>query len=207
MSNSSLSFSRRQFVRFASVAGALPLVASRAVTAAVAGGAALVAPAVAMANGTPFSNGIDASTYTGGDGSYSRYAKDGIKLGLIEAYPVNFTDDTGHRTGWNTDMVMAALGHVGITNVDFQIGPFQTLVPGLQSSRFDLLASDVHVTPERVKVIDFTAPVFWYGDTLAVPQGIRPTSTAGRIWRAMLSEWASARTTRRCCSSERILPI
>ena len=121
---------------------------------------------------TVFYNGIDASTYTGGDGSFGRYAKDGIKLGLIEAYPVNFTDDSGQRTGWNTNMVMASvLGHVGIAKVDFIIGPFQTLVPGLQSSRFDLLASDVHVTAERVKVIDSTAPVLWYGDTLAVPQG------------------------------------
>ena len=130
-----------------------------------------MAPVVALASGAPFSNGIDASTYTGGDGSYARYVKDGIKLGLIEAYPVNFTDDSGKRTGWNTDMVMAALEHVGISNIEFNIGPFQTLGQACRASRFDLLASDVHVTPERVKVIDFTAPVFWYGDTLAVPQG------------------------------------
>src|SRR5207248_1756753 len=141
MSDATSSVTRRQFVRLAAVASALPLVGGRAAAAALAGGAALIAPAMALASGTPFSNGIDASNYAGGDGSYARYAKDGIKLGLIEAYPVNFTDDSGKRTGWNTDMVMAALGHVGIGNVEFNIGPFQTLVPGLQSSRFDLLAS------------------------------------------------------------------
>jgi ABC-type amino acid transport substrate-binding protein len=171
MSDAHPSFTRRQFVRLATVASALPLIGGRAAAASLAAGAAVLTPALAFASGTPFSNGIDASTYTGGDGSYARYAKDGIKLGLIEAYPVNFTDQSGQHTGWNTDMVMAALGHVGISNVEFLIGPFQTLVPGLQSSRFDLLASDVHVTPQRVQVIDFTAPVFWYGDTLAVPQG------------------------------------
>jgi ABC-type amino acid transport substrate-binding protein len=162
------SFSRRQFVRLVALAGALPV---RVSAAAAAGTAALVAPAVASANGTPFSNGIDASTYTGGDGSYARYSKDAIRLGLIEQYPVNFTDSNGQRTGWNTDMVVAALGHAGIGNIDYVIGPFETLVPGLQSSRFDLLASDVHVTPQRIQVIDFTGPVFWYGDTLAVPKG------------------------------------
>jgi polar amino acid transport system substrate-binding protein len=29
----------------------------------------------------------------------------------------------------------------------------------------------VHVTPERIQVIDFSAPVFWYGDALFVPKG------------------------------------
>jgi ABC-type amino acid transport substrate-binding protein len=163
-------FTRRQFVRLAAIAGAVPL-AVPASTAVLTGVASAVAPAVALAAGTPFANGIDASTYTGGDGSYAKYSKDGIKLGLIEQYPVNFTDSSGQRTGWNTDMVIAALGHAGIGNVDYVIGPFETLVPGLQSSRFDLLASDVHVTPQRIQVIDFTGPVFWYGDTLAVPKG------------------------------------
>ena len=132
MSDSTSSFSRRQFVRLATLAGALPLIGGRAAAAALAGGAALIGPALALAAATPFSNGIDASTYAGGDGSFARYVKNGIKLGLIEAYPVNFTDASGQRTGWNTDMVMAALGHVGISNVEYDIGPFQTLVPGLQ---------------------------------------------------------------------------
>jgi polar amino acid transport system substrate-binding protein len=164
------SFTRRQFVRFAAVVGAIPL-GVRTAAVAVPATAALGAPAVALASATPFSNGIDASTYAGGDGSYGRYVSNGIRLGMVEEYPVNFTDSTGQRTGWNTDLVMAALGHVGIAKVDYVIGPFQTLIPGLQSSRFDLLASDVHVTPQRIQVIDFTAPVFWYGDTLAVPSG------------------------------------
>ena len=84
MSDSPLSVSRRQFVRLAGVAGALSLIGGRAATAVgLASGVALIAPVVALASGTPFSNGIDASTYTGGDGSYARYVKDGIKLGLI----------------------------------------------------------------------------------------------------------------------------
>jgi ABC-type amino acid transport substrate-binding protein len=168
---SKTSFTRRQFVRFAAVVGAIPLGVRTAAAVAIPASAALAAPAVALANTTPFSNGIDASTYTGGDGSYARYVSNGIRLGMVEEYPVNFTDSGGQHTGWNTDLVMAALNHVGIGKVDYVIGPFQTLIPGLQSSRFDLLASDVHVTPQRIQVIDFTAPVFWYGDTLAVPQG------------------------------------
>jgi hypothetical protein len=62
------SFTRRQFVRLATIAGAVPL-AVPASTAVLTGLATAVTPAVALAAGTPFANGIDASTYTGGDRS------------------------------------------------------------------------------------------------------------------------------------------
>jgi ABC-type amino acid transport substrate-binding protein len=156
----SLAFARRAFVRLAAVAPFAAMASSLVGTARRA-----------FAAGRPFANGIDPATYVGGDGSYARYAKDGVRLGLIEAFPVNYTDPSGKRTGWNTDLVLAALERSGITKHEFVEGPWETMVPGLQSSRFDLLASDVHVTPERVKIIDFTIPIFWYGDALFVPAG------------------------------------
>jgi ABC-type amino acid transport substrate-binding protein len=157
--------SRRRFVGMASAMGALPLVGRAALPAAAA-------PAAQEAAGEPFPNGINAARYVGGDGSYQKYKDDGLRLGLIEAFPVNFTDpETGQRTGWNTDIVLGALKHIGIDKYEFVDGLWESMVPGLQSSRFDLLASDVHVTPERIEIIDFSAPVFWYGDALFVHKG------------------------------------
>ena len=151
----------------ASALGALPVVGQDAAQAA----ANLPAP-LQTRRAAAFPNGIDATKYVGGDGSYEKYREDGIRLGLIEAFPVNYTDkETGQRTGWNTDIVVAALGKSGITKIEFVEGPWESMVPGLQSGRFDLLASDVHVTPERVKIIDFSTPVFWYGDVLVVHEG------------------------------------
>jgi polar amino acid transport system substrate-binding protein len=154
--------SRRRFVGMASAMSALPILGSL--------------PRAAAAQGTPaagseaFANGINATDYVGGDGSYQKYVEEGLRLGLIEAFPVNYTEN-GKRTGWNTDIVLRALEHSGITKYEFVEGPWESMVPGLQSSRFDLLASDVHVTPERIQVIDFSAPVFFYGDALFVPKG------------------------------------
>ena len=134
--------------------------------------AAAATPTPQEAGGEAFPNGINATNYVGGDGSYQKYHDGSLRLGLIESFPVNFTDpETGDRTGWNTDIVLRALEHAGITNVEFVDGPWESMVPGLQSGRFDLLASDVHVTPERIEIIDFSAPVFWYGDALFVPKG------------------------------------
>ena len=157
---------RRRFVGIASAIGTLPVV----------GGlprAAAATPARQEAGGEAFPNGINATDYVGGDGSYQKYLDDGLRLGLItELYPVNFTDpETGDRTGWNTDIVLRALEHTGITDVEFVDGIWESMVPRTPSGRFDLLASDVHVTPERIEIIDFSAPAFWYGDALFVPTG------------------------------------
>ena len=162
-SNSAVS--RRRFVGIASAVGALPILGRSALGAAAA-------PAMQEVAGEAFPNGINVTRYTGADGSYEKYRTEGIRLGLIEAFPVNFTDpETGERTGWNTDIVLRALAHCGIDKIEYVDGPWDSMVPGLQSGRFDLLASDVHVTPERIEIIDFTAPTFWYGDALFVPAG------------------------------------
>jgi len=164
---SAFSVSRRRLVGMAASAGAAPLAGGLARSGKVA-----AAPALQDGGGEAFPSGINPIDYVGGDGSYQKYKDDGVRLGLIESFPVNYTDpETGERTGWNTDIVLAALKHAGLDKYEFVDGPWESMVPGLQSGRFDLLASDVHVTPERVEVIDFSTPVFWYGDALFVPEG------------------------------------
>ena len=162
MDETRMSVSRRRLVGMASAIGALPILGNLPLPAA--------AQSTPAAESEVFPNGINATDYVGGDGSYQRYRDEGLRLGLIEAFPVNYTEN-GKRTGWNTDIVLRALEHSGIAKYDFVEGPWESMVPGLQSGRFDLLASDVHVTPERIQIIDFSAPVFWYGDALFVPKG------------------------------------
>jgi ABC-type amino acid transport substrate-binding protein len=179
-------------------------VASLAAGLASGGFMAPTAAAAAEGSGTAFANGIDPTKYVGGDGSYEKYRKDGIRLGLIESYPVNYLDKaTGKRTGWNTDLVLAALEKSGITKIEYVEGPWESMVPGLQSGRFDLLASDVHVTPERVKIIDFSSPVFWYGDILVVQKGNAvgvstwdslAGKTVGTALGVIYTDWLNART-------------
>ena len=97
----------------------LALAASLARTAAAA-------PARQEESGEAFPNGINVTRYVGADGSYAKYKSEGIRLGLIEAFPVNFTDpETGERTGWNTDIVLRALEHSGIDKYEFVDGPWE----------------------------------------------------------------------------------
>ena len=142
------------------------------ILAGAAVGLPLGSRASAQANaGIAGANGINPADYVGGDGSYQRYLQEGIKLGF-QPNPGNAADPApGTPSGWNTDIVLEALKRVGISKYEFVAGPWETMVPGLQSSRFDMLMSDVHVTAQRVQIIDFTIPVYWYGDVLVVPKG------------------------------------
>ena len=85
MDDTRLPVSRRRFVGMASALGALPVVGG-------ASSAAAAARAAQEAGGEAFPNGINATSYVGGDGSYQKYLDDSLRLGLIEAFPVNFTD-------------------------------------------------------------------------------------------------------------------
>src|SRR5689334_22490386 len=49
--------------------------------------------------------------------------------------------------------------------------PWESVVPALLSKRADVIAGNIHVNPERVKVITFTASAYWYGPVGVVGKG------------------------------------
>jgi ABC-type amino acid transport substrate-binding protein len=163
-SGSGPSMTRGQFLR-----GGAAIAVAASVSTAAAVPSALAQSATGK--GIPGKNGINPGNYIGGDGSYQRYLESGIRLGYMPN-PGNL-DNPGpdKNSGWNSDILLEALKRVGINKYEYVAGPWETMVPGLQSGRFDMLLSDVHVTPARVDIIDFTTPVYWYGDILVVPKG------------------------------------
>lgn len=67
--------------------------------------------------------------------------------------PVKFLDSDGQIAGLNPDLLRAAGNVLGI-DVKFQQGTFESMVPGLQSHRYDVIAS-IGDYVERQKQIDF----------------------------------------------------
>ena len=67
--------------------------------------------------------------------------------------PDNFRNEKGETVGWETDLARAAVQSLGL---DFDLRPttFDTLIPGLQSKRFDAAIGQMGVTAVREKVID-----------------------------------------------------
>ena len=67
--------------------------------------------------------------------------------------PDNFRNEKGDMVGWETDLARAAVQSLGL-ELDLRPTTFDTLIPGLQSKRFDAAIGQMGVTNVREKVID-----------------------------------------------------
>ncbi|MEX4005125.1 substrate-binding periplasmic protein [Paraburkholderia sp. EG285A] len=107
-----------------------------------------------------------------GDPSYDNAKKDGVVLGFSELPPESWLDQkTNQPTGIDWEINKAALAWMGVKIKRVEWMPWDSIVPSLLSKRIDVIASDIHHTPERDKVISFTGPSFWYGPGILVKKG------------------------------------
>ena len=67
--------------------------------------------------------------------------------------PDDFRDAKGEVSGWEVDIMRAATQALGL-QLDFRPTTFDTLIPGLQSKRFDGATGQMGITDAREKVLD-----------------------------------------------------
>jgi ABC-type amino acid transport substrate-binding protein len=113
-----------------------------------------------------------------GDGSLANAQKNGITLGISPSPPYTSIDPaTNKAVGLDVEINEAALKWIGITNIKYEVAPFGQLIPMLLSKRIDDVASNIHVTVDRLKVVSFSTPSWWYGPAIATqtgnPKGIK----------------------------------
>ena len=106
------------------------------------------------------------------DGSLGRALMEGVTLGISPSPPYsNLDPNTKKADGLDVEINEAALHWIGITNIKYEVAPFGQLIPMLLSKRIDVVASNIHQTPDRLKVVTFTGPAWWYGPALATAKG------------------------------------
>jgi polar amino acid transport system substrate-binding protein len=106
-----------------------------------------------------------------GDASYENAVKNGISLGFNVNPPEAYQDANKQPTGIDWDINKAVLDVLGIKKVNVVWMPWESVIPSLLSRRIDVIGADIHVTPERMKVISFSGPAWWYGPVLIVQKG------------------------------------
>jgi ABC-type amino acid transport substrate-binding protein len=132
-------------------------------TLALAG--ALAAPALAQkAEFTP-------NVANCGDPSYENAVKNGINLGANDNPPEFFQDANKQAAGIDWEINKAVLDLLGIKKITVVWMPWESVIPSLLSKRIDVIAADIHVNPERVKVISFSGPAWWYGPVVLAAKG------------------------------------
>ena len=82
--------------------------------------------------------------------------------------PFTFLDvKTNQITGFMVDVV-EALGKEAGFDADVQSVNWVSLIPSLQANRIDMIAAAMSITEKRKKVVDFSDPVFPYGEGLVM---------------------------------------
>lgn len=89
-----------------------------------------------------------------------------INLGVnIDIAPLKYIDDAGEVTGFSVEQFVLASEVLGL-EVNVEQGSFDSLIPGVESGRYDALASlaDIEERQETVRFVDFLrAGVSWVG--------------------------------------------
>jgi L-cystine transport system substrate-binding protein len=81
-----------------------------------------------------------------------------IKVGLMGTYaPYNFLNDKHEVDGFDADVSKEVAKRLGV-QVEFITGEFSGLIEGLQTNKYDALVSQVTITDDRKKTMDFSTP-------------------------------------------------
>lgn len=94
-----------------------------------------------------------------------------IRAATANEVPYSYMKDDGTSAGIGPDVANAVLKKMGITEVNWTVTPFGTLIPGLKAKRFDFVAAEQNISPERCKQVAFTEPNSSYGEGLLVKKG------------------------------------
>lgn len=115
---------------------------------------------------------VTALTATGcvASGASTSSAAETIQVAVWNNYPPAEYVDNGELTGWMIDMLDPLARESGLRFEIRQINQFSTLIPGLQSGRFEAAAANLTVSAERMKVIDMVT-VGSVGTGFATPAG------------------------------------
>ena len=84
--------------------------------------------------------------------------------------PFTFLDTkTNTIEGVMVDLIKEVARDAGF-KVEIEGMQFSTLIPSLTANKIDIIAAAMYITPPRKEVIDFSGPVYTYGEGLIVPK-------------------------------------
>jgi polar amino acid transport system substrate-binding protein len=94
-----------------------------------------------------------------------------LKVGATPTgIPFTFLDTkTNTIEGVMVDLIKEIAKDAGF-KVEIEGMQFSTLIPSLTANKIDIISAAMYITPPRKEVIDFSGPVYTYGEGLIVPK-------------------------------------
>jgi polar amino acid transport system substrate-binding protein len=126
----------------------------------------------AVAAGVPLIAGCGSSSGSGSSDplAAARKAKT-INVGFANEAPYDFATAAGDLTGEAPSVARAVMKQLGVPSITGVLTEFQSLIPGLEAGRFDMVAAGMFITPARCQQILFSDPDYAAPEALAVPTG------------------------------------
>ncbi|QKW34518.1 ABC transporter substrate-binding protein [Actinomadura sp. NAK00032] len=135
-------------------------------------------------------SGGGAAANTSADSKLAAMVPDAIKsdgkiaVGINAAYPPNESVDPASQkiVGWEVDLFNAVAAKLGL-KTEYHNAGFDTIIPGIQSGKYEIGVSSFTDTKEREKAVDFvtyySAGTAWATLT-GNPKGVNPDDACGK---------------------------
>ncbi|MGW2646576.1 ectoine/hydroxyectoine ABC transporter substrate-binding protein EhuB [Streptomyces sp. NPDC001393] len=112
-----------------------------------------------------------ASGKEGGDLLERLRAQGVVRLGIAGEIPFGYIDKDGHLTGEAPELAKVIFKRLGVGRVQPVPTEFGSLIPGLNSQQFDVVAAGMYVNPERCQQVIFADPDYQMLDSFIVRKG------------------------------------
>ncbi|MDX2543801.1 ectoine/hydroxyectoine ABC transporter substrate-binding protein EhuB [Streptomyces sp. WI04-05B] len=94
-----------------------------------------------------------------------------VRLGIAGEIPQGFIDKDGELTGEAPELARIIFKRLGVDRVQPVPTEFGSLIPGLNSQQFDVVAAGMYVNPERCEQVIFADPDYQMLDSFIVRKG------------------------------------
>ncbi|MCW5688983.1 MAG: ectoine/hydroxyectoine ABC transporter substrate-binding protein EhuB [Pseudolabrys sp.] len=94
-----------------------------------------------------------------------------IRAATANEVPYGYMDADGKAKGIGPEVAIAVLSKLGVKEIDWTVTPFGSLIPGLKAKRYDFVAAEMNILPDRCKQVSFTEPNSSYGEGFLVKAG------------------------------------
>ncbi|MFF8971491.1 ectoine/hydroxyectoine ABC transporter substrate-binding protein EhuB [Streptomyces sp. NPDC014995] len=112
-----------------------------------------------------------ASSAPGGDLLERLRAQGVVRLGIAGEIPFGYIDRDGRLTGEAPELAKVIFKRLGVDTVQAVPTEFGSLIPGLNSQQFDVVAAGMYVNPERCEQVIFADPDYQMLDSFIVRKG------------------------------------
>ncbi|HEX7747441.1 MAG TPA: ectoine/hydroxyectoine ABC transporter substrate-binding protein EhuB [Bordetella sp.] len=94
-----------------------------------------------------------------------------IRIAVANEIPYGFIDMNGQAHGAGPDVAAQIMKRLGVKHIKWVTASFGSLIPGLKADRYDMVAAEMAILPQRCQQVLFSEPNSSYGEGLLVPKG------------------------------------